>query len=176
MSKNTETKTETNLAVMEKLDEIRDDGVEIMLKPLKPEIKFKKIHPDAKLPTKKDGDACYDVYSIVSTVLDPDERFLYPTGLEMEMPSFIEATIRPRSGLAIKKGITVLNTPGTIDSTYRGEVGIELINHGDVPVAIMKGDRIAQMSFGFVLNVTFTEVEELGETERGTGGFGSTGI
>lgn len=138
-------------------------------------IKFKKIHENAVIPTKKEGDACYDLYTVRTMVLDPGTRHVFPTGLKMEMPSNFEATIRPRSGLASKKGVTVLNTPGTIDSTYRGEIGVILINHGKQTVVITAGERIAQMSFGIVLNVTLTEVKELGETERGTGGFGSTG-
>jgi len=167
--------TKTNMVISEKFDEIKEQGIDFIFKPLYPEIKFKKIHEDAILPTKKDGDACFDLYSVTTESLMPGKRFLYKTGLTMEMPLFIEATIRPRSGMAIRDGITVLNTPGTIDSTYRGEIGIELINHGDCVFHISAGDRIAQMRFGIVMNVTFTEVKELGETERGEGGFGSTG-
>lgn len=138
-------------------------------------IKFKKVHEDAVIPTKKEGDACYDLYSVKTMAIDPGAWLIFPTGLKMEMPLFVEAIIRPRSGLAIKKGVTVLNTPGTIDSTYRGEVGVILINHSNIPVVIQAGDRIAQMGFRCVLGVTLVEVKELGETERDTGGFGSTG-
>jgi dUTP pyrophosphatase len=108
-------------------------------------------------------------------VLGPGERALVPTGFSIALPDGYEAQIRPRSGLAAKHGITVLNTPGTIDADYRGEVKVILINHGAEPFAIRRGDRIAQMVVAPVVAVQFDEVEMLDETERGTGGHGSTG-
>ena len=109
-------------------------------------------------------------------VLKPLERVLVPTGLFIELPVGYEAQIRPRSGLALKKGITVLNTPGTIDADYRGEVKVILINLGAEPFTINNGDRIAQMVFKKVAHVEWKIVETLSETKRGEGGFGSTGI
>lgn len=101
---------------------------------------------------------------------------IVPTGLFLEIPEGFEAQIRPRSGLAAKHGITVLNTPGTIDSDYRGEIKIILINHGKQDFAIKKGDRIAQMVIAPVVQAVFTKKDSLNNTERGDGGFGSTGI
>jgi len=107
--------------------------------------------------------------------LDRGARALVPTGLKMAIPQGYEGQVRPRSGLALKHGVTVLNAPGTIDGDYRGEVKVILINHGEEPFAIRRGDRIAQMVVAPVLAVRFTEVEVLDETERGAGGHGSTG-
>lgn len=108
-------------------------------------------------------------------ILRPGYRALVKCGFSMELPPGYEAQIRPRSGLAFKKGITVLNSPGTIDSDYRGEVAVLLINHGFDPFYIYDGDRIAQMVIAQVPKVQFEEVADLGDTERGEGGFGSTG-
>ena len=107
--------------------------------------------------------------------LAPGARALVPTGLAMALPAGFEAQVRPRSGLAAKHGVTVLNTPGTIDANYRGEVKVILINLGDDPFEISRGDRIAQMVIAPVLQADIVEVEVLSETERGSGGFGSTG-
>ncbi|MGX1499231.1 dUTP pyrophosphatase [Labrenzia sp. MBR-25] len=107
--------------------------------------------------------------------LAPGARALVPTGLAMALPAGYEAQVRPRSGLAAKHGVTVLNTPGTIDADYRGEVKVILINLGDAPFEISRGDRIAQMVIAPVLQADMVEVEVLSETERGAGGFGSTG-
>ncbi|EAV42469.1 dUTPase [Stappia aggregata IAM 12614] len=107
--------------------------------------------------------------------LAPGARALVPTGLAMALPAGYEAQVRPRSGLAAKHGVTVLNTPGTIDADYRGEVKVILINLGEVPFEISRGDRIAQMVIAPVLQADIVEVEVLSETERGAGGFGSTG-
>lgn len=103
------------------------------------------------------------------------ERTLVPTGLFMELPSGFEAQIRPRSGLAIKQGLTLLNTPGTIDADYRGEIKIIMINLSGEPQTIQHGDRIAQMVIAPFVQVVLDEVKELSETERGSGGFGHTG-
>jgi len=105
----------------------------------------------------------------------PGERVLMPTGLYLEVPAGLECQVRPRSGLALKKGITVLNTPGTIDSDYRGEVGVILINLSNENFTIEPNDRIAQLVFCPVIQVTLIETEALESSERGTGGFGSTG-
>lgn len=107
--------------------------------------------------------------------LAPGGRALVPTGLAIALPEGFEAQVRPRSGLALKHGITVLNAPGTIDADYRGEIGVILANFGDQPFAIERGMRIAQMVIAPVTTAAFTEVAELDETLRGGGGFGSTG-
>ena len=108
--------------------------------------------------------------------LTPGERVLVPTGLAMELPDNFEAQIRPRSGLAIKNGITALNSPGTIDADYRGEVKIILINHGQETFTIERGMRIAQMVIAPIVQARFHVSDELSETKRGSGGFGSTGV
>lgn len=107
--------------------------------------------------------------------LAPMQRALIPTGLFIEMPAGYEAQVRPRSGLALKKGITVLNSPGTIDSDYRGEIGVILINLSAEPFEVCPGERIAQLVIARYEQVSWQPVEELGESERGSGGFGSTG-
>lgn len=104
------------------------------------------------------------------------ERTLIPTGLQMALPEGYEAQIRPRSGLAIKNGITMLNSPGTIDADYRGEVKVIAINHGQEDFVINHGDRIAQMVISPIVQLEVTQSESLSETERGSGGFGSTGV
>ncbi len=108
-------------------------------------------------------------------ILQPGARALVPTGLAMALPAGYEAQIRPRSGLAYKHGVTCLNTPGTIDADYRGEVKVLLINHGDIPFKISRGERIAQMVIAPITQPEFISVNELTETARGAGGFGSTG-
>lgn len=108
-------------------------------------------------------------------VLAPGAFHLVPTGLYLELPEGTEAQVRPRSGLAFKHGITVLNAPGTIDADYRGEVGVLLINHGRLPFEVRDGDRIAQLVVARYVRVSFEENEELRASERGTGGFGHTG-
>ena len=111
-----------------------------------------------------------------AVTLQPLERKLFPTGLYVELPIGYEAQIRPRSGLALKKGITVLNTPGTIDADYRGEVGVILVNLSDAPFEITDGERIAQMVIARHERAEWESVEVLDETERGAGGFGHTGV
>ena len=107
--------------------------------------------------------------------LAPHARALIPTGLEMALPAGFEAQVRPRSGLALKQGMTVLNSPGTIDADYRGEIAVLLINLGTEPVEITRGMRIAQMVIAPVIQAQWQEVTELPVSQRGTGGFGSTG-
>jgi len=108
-------------------------------------------------------------------VIAPGEHALIKTGFAMALPDNYEAQVRPRSGLALKHGITVLNTPGTVDADYRGEVGVILINHGKESFVVSRGDRIAQMIIAPFVQANFHEVSELSETERGSGGFGSSG-
>ena len=111
-----------------------------------------------------------------SVTIAPLERTIVPTGIFMELPLGVEAQVRPRSGLAGKKGITVLNAPGTIDADYRGEVGVILVNLSNEPFTIENGERIAQMVIAKHERVQWEEVSELSSTERGAGGFGSTGV
>lgn len=108
--------------------------------------------------------------------IEPGSRALIPTGFRMALPKGYEAQIRPRSGLAWRNGITMLNTPGTIDADYRGEVKVLAINHGDEPFTVQHGDRIAQMVIAPVLRVSGVRIDDLDETDRGSGGFGSTGV
>ena len=122
------------------------------------------------------GDVGLDLFSIEEAMVNPGERMLIHTGIRIQLPENTEAQIRPRSGLALKKGITVLNTPGTIDKGYRGEVGIILINHGNEPFLVKQNMKIAQMVIKPTITVEVEEVKELGETSRGEGGFGSTGM
>jgi len=115
-------------------------------------------------------------FLIEPIVLKPLERALIPTGIFIEVPEGCEAQVRPRSGLAIKNGITVLNTPGTIDADYRGEVKVILINLSNEPFTIQNGDRIAQMVIAKYEKIAWNRVEKLSDTERGSGGFGSSGV
>ncbi len=108
--------------------------------------------------------------------LAPGERRLVPTGLAIALPTGFEAQVRPRSGLALKQGVTVLNAPGTVDADYRGEVGVILINHGQAAFTIQRGDRIAQLVVAPVVQAGWTEAETLADSQRGSGGFGSTGV
>ena len=111
-----------------------------------------------------------------TVILQPGDRALIPTGLSFEIPAGYEIQARPRSGLAIKKGISLVNTPGTIDADYRGEVKIVLINLSKEPVAIERGERIAQLVLAPVVQAEFVLADDLSETERGAGGFGSNGV
>ncbi len=110
-----------------------------------------------------------------SILLLPGQRALIPTGLYLELPEGTEAQVRPRSGLAYKHGVTVLNAPGTIDADYRGEVGVLLINHGKDDFEVKDGERVAQLVIATYIRVSFAEVDDLRATERGSGGFGHTG-
>ncbi|MDR8390831.1 dUTP diphosphatase [Aliifodinibius sp. S!AR15-10] len=142
---------------------------------------FKKLEhaKDLQLPSYESVHAAgMDIRAALEEpfTLEPGERALIPTGLQMALPSGYEAQIRPRSGLAYRNGITMLNTPGTIDSDYRGEVKVLAINHGKEAFTINHGDRIAQMVIAPVQQLTVDEADELPKTERGDGGFGSTGV
>ncbi|WJY17457.1 dUTP diphosphatase [Alteriqipengyuania flavescens] len=129
------------------------------------------------LPTyETDGAAGMDVVSAETVTIAPGSRHAVATGFAMAIPVGYEIQVRPRSGLALKHGISVPNTPGTIDSDYRGEVKVLLINHGDATFAIERGDRVAQLVIAPVTRASFAEVEELDDTARGTAGFGSTGV
>jgi dUTP pyrophosphatase len=143
----------------------------------KPIIKFLKIHEDAHIPKKAHkSDAGMDLYAIQEDELLPGEFKVIKIGLKMSLPFGYEAQVRPRSGLAAKKGISVLNTPGTIDADYRGEVGVILINHSKEVFKIKKGDRIAQMIISKLDKFKIVETNDLTGTKRGSGGFGSTGF
>lgn len=134
---------------------------------------------DLPLPAARTaGSAGLDLAAAVDTpvVLPPGGRFLVPTGFAIALPPGHEGQVRPRSGLAVEYGVTVLNAPGTIDADYRGEVKVPLINHGDKPFAVTRGMRIAQLVIAPVAAVSTIEAAELDETERGNGGFGSTGF
>jgi dUTP pyrophosphatase len=123
------------------------------------------------------GAAGADVVAAVSAeiVLAPGGRALVPTGFALEIPDGFEVQIRPRSGLAVKHGVTLLNSPGTVDSDYRGPVGVVLVNHGAEPFVVRRGERIAQLVVAPVVRAAFREAETLGASARGEGGFGSTG-
>ncbi|MDY3229533.1 MAG: dUTP diphosphatase [Kiritimatiellia bacterium] len=137
---------------------------------------FKRIHPDAVLPAyAHPSDAGMDVRSVEELVIPAGKRALVHTGLVVLLPPLYEAQVRPRSGLALKFGVTVLNTPGTIDSGYRGEIGVILANFGDADFIVKKGDKIAQLVIAPVTQPEVCEVSEIDETDRGAGGFGSTG-
>ncbi len=139
-------------------------------------VNFKKLHPSAVLPAyARPGDAGMDVCACEAVTLLPGERRLVRTGLVMELPHGTEAQMRPRSGLALKNGVTLLNTPGTIDEGYRGELGVILINLGSEPFEVQPGMRIAQMVIAPVLRVDTAEGTDVSGTARGAGGFGSTG-
>lgn len=143
-------------------------------------VKVKKL-PHLKelpLPYKQSaGSSGVDLHACVETdlVLKPGSSAVVPTGISVEVPRGFEAQVRPRSGLALNKGVTVLNSPGTVDSDYRGEVGVILINLGREEVTIRRGDRIAQMVFCAVCEPVIEEADRLEETGRGAGGFGHTG-
>lgn len=140
-------------------------------------VPIKKLSADAQVPSYAyEGDAGLDLRSIESVVLQPFERALIPTGLAIALPDGYAGFVQPRSGMAIKKGLSVLNTPGLIDAHYRGELKIIAINlDPHEPIIIEKGDRIAQLVIQAVPSVTLLEVDELDETDRGEGGFGSSG-
>ncbi len=141
-------------------------------------VQIRRLPNNADLPLpayETSGAAGMDLRAAESVTLKPGARHLVPTGLAIALPPGFEAQVRPRSGLAVKHGVTVLNAPGTIDSDYRGEVKVPLINHGQEDFVITRGDRIAQMVIAPVTQASWTEVNVLGETARGAGGFGSSG-
>jgi dUTP pyrophosphatase len=142
------------------------------------EIELKRLPHGEGLPAPAyatDGAAGLDVVAAEDLTLAPGRRHAVATGFAIAIPPGYEVQVRPRSGLALKNGITCLNTPGTIDEDYRGEVKVILANLGDQPFEVRRGERIAQLVPAPVLKASFREVSELSETSRGTGGFGSTG-
>lgn len=141
------------------------------------QIKIKKLTDDAKIPTyAHDGDAGADIYSNETVTIQPLDRKSIGTGLSVEIPVGFEIQVRPKSGLALNHGITVLNTPGTIDAGYRGEIKGILINLGSEPYTVEKGQKIAQLVLKPVLKADFIETDDLSDSVRGEGGFGSTGL
>lgn len=141
------------------------------------DIPIRRIHPNAKLPERRSQEAAgYDLFAAIEAPLRllPMARLLVPTGFAMALPKGFEAQIRPRSGLALNYGLTLLNSPGTIDSDYRGEIKVILVNFGSEPYFIQPQERIAQMVIAEHSSAKFFEAE-LSETQRGEGGFGSTG-
>ncbi|MDR0879297.1 MAG: dUTP diphosphatase [Clostridioides sp.] len=140
-------------------------------------LKIKRLNGEAKLPSFAHiGDAGMDLYSVEEIVIESGETALVSTGIAIELPKNTEAQVRPRSGLALKHSVTVLNTPGTIDEGYRGELRVILINHGKEAFKVEKHMKIAQMLVKPTYAVNIEEVEELSDSERGEGGFGSTGL
>lgn len=143
-------------------------------------IKVKRTNPASSVPLPQymtPHAAAMDLYADIvdPVVIEPGERRLISTGICLELPDGYEAQIRPRSGLALHHGLTVLNSPGTGDPDFRGIISVLLINHGHVAYTVSKGERIAQMVISSFVRVNLVEVEELSETERGDGGFGHTG-
>jgi dUTP pyrophosphatase len=149
-----------------------------MSAPIPLEILVTKFDKDAVIPTyAKPGDAGADLYSISELVLAPGERALVKTGIAIALPNGYVGLVHPRSGLGLKNGISVVNTPGTIDAGYRGEIGVVLINHDlHESFQVKKGDRIAQLVIQKVENAQFKVVNQLPESERAAGGYGSTGV
>lgn len=142
-------------------------------------IGFKKLSDNAVLPSyAREGDAGMDVRTTITEpiTLQPLERHLFPTGLAAEIPTGFEIQVRPRSGLALKHGITVLNTPGTIDSGYKNEIGVILVNLSNEPFTINPGERIAQFVVSSLAGTTVTEIQELNTSNDRGGGFGHTGV
>jgi dUTP pyrophosphatase len=140
-------------------------------------VKIKRLRP-ASIPCYMTEQAAgVDLHACLDApfTLHPGERALVPTGIALEIPPGYEAQVRPRSGLALRHGIALVNSPGTIDADYRGEIGVILINLGSEPFALANGERIAQMVFAKFERARFVEVEELGDSTRGSGGFGHTG-
>lgn len=147
-----------------------------------PEVKVRRLHGDAVMPRyMTEGAAGLDLSAIVAegggdaVTIAPGARAMIGTGLAIELPMGFEAQVRPRSGLASKHGVTVVNSPGTIDADYRGEIKVCLINHGAEPFVVKRGERIAQLVIAPVVQARLVEAESLSETARGAGGHGSTG-
>ena len=142
-------------------------------------VEIKRLPNNSDLPLpgyETAGSAGMDLRAAEGVTLKPGARHLVPTGLAIALPQGFEAQVRPRSGLPVKHGVTVLNSPGTIDCDYRGEVKVPLINHGQCDFVIERGDRIAQMVIAPVARVSWTEVDDLNDTARGAEGFGSSGV
>jgi dUTP pyrophosphatase len=143
-----------------------------------PRVEFKKLRPDAVVPKyMTEGAAGLDLAAAIDEPIEilPGQRRMIPIGLAVSIPRGFEGSVRPRSGLAIKHGITLVNSPGTVDSDYIGPLAVIVINHGEEPFVVKSGERIAQMVIAPVAQAELVEVAELPETARGAGGFGSTG-
>ncbi len=143
--------------------------------PLPVRITNKSLHPPPTYATEHSAGLDLRANLNEPITLAPGQRALIPTGLYLELPEGTEAQVRPRSGLAYKHGVTVLNSPGTIDADYRGEVGVLLVNHGQEPFTVNDGERVAQLVLARYIRVSFQEVPDLRASERGAGGFGHTG-
>jgi dUTP pyrophosphatase len=141
-------------------------------------IQVKKLNDDAIIPTyANDGDAGADLYSSEDLIINPGQWSLVKTGIAISMPKSFVGLVHPRSGMAAKFAVTVLNAPGTIDSGYRGEIMVNLINHGSNPFRVTKGDRIAQLIFQqYTKGIFISVMNELSDTDRGANGHGSTGV
>lgn len=140
-------------------------------------VKIKRLISEAKLPRyEHSGDSGVDLVAVTDYTLQPMKWFAIPTGISAEVPAGFELQIRPKSGLALRHGVTVLNTPGTVDAGYRGEIKVILLNLGSEPFHVSKGQKIAQLVVAPVVWGQFEEVDNLTESQRGSGGFGSTGI
>ena len=142
------------------------------------EVKISRCRPQARLPRYMTEQAAgMDLYVVLDddVVLAPGQRVMVPTGIAIALPSGYEAQVRPRSGLAVKYGVTLVNSPGTIDADYRGEISVIIINHGEIDFIIKDGERIAQMIVAPVSRCCWSLVENLEISERGSGGFGHTG-
>lgn len=138
---------------------------------------FSRVTPENPIKLFGSGEFVFGTEGVTAKLrLDPFSRALIPTGLKVGLPEGVEMQVRPRSGLALKKGITVVNTPGTVDSDYRGEVGIPIINLNSEPVWIEAGERICQLVFNVVEHISWNLVKSLDQTERGEGGFGHSGV
>lgn len=175
-SSNIESNSNRSLDKQVSTDSLPDDNFT-----LESDLKIKKLYSDVTIPGyKTDGSSGMDLAAYFENKdkieINPGETCLIKTGISVSFSKFLEIQIRPRSGLALKNSITVLNTPGTIDSDYTGEIGVILINHGNQVFTVNKGDRIAQMVLCPIVKANIIEVTDLEETERGSGGFGSTGV
>ncbi len=141
------------------------------------QVRVQKLRPHAIVPDyAHPGDAGVDLFAAEDHILKPGERALVPTGIAVAIPDGYEGQVRPKSGLALRHGLSIVNTPGTVDAGYRGEVGVILINLGQETVQVRRGQKIAQMVFTKVERAKLEVVDRLDETSRGSGGFGSTGI
>ena len=139
-------------------------------------VKIEKVDPHAIIPTyAHTDDACCDLYIVEDYIVRPKQRLLLRTGIAIEIPTGYELQIRPRSGLAWKHGLTLVNAPGTVDTQYRNEIKLLIVNLGKKPVSLKRGDRAAQMCIKPVYKIKFEEVDKLSESDRGLGGWGSTG-
>lgn len=139
-------------------------------------VQIKKLHPDAVIPEyKKPGDAGFDLHTVEDVIIPPGKTAILPTGLAVAIPEGFEIQVRMRSGASLKTPLVIPNAPGTIDSGYRGEIGIIVRNCGPKEYVVKKGERIAQGVLAPVIRADFDIVEELPESERGAGGYGSTG-